>query len=81
VDPRKTGRELRAAVVISGHFLAQGERLTITLEAIDVGTNTLIWQATVPSITDNAAITQAQVVAQVRQGLLPALRREASKKP
>jgi TolB-like protein len=61
--------------VISGHFLAQGERLTITLEAVNVGTNTLIWQATVPSITDNAAITQAQVVAQVKQGLLPALRR------
>jgi eukaryotic-like serine/threonine-protein kinase len=79
-DPRKAGRELRAAVVISGHFLAQGERLTITLEAVDVGTNTLLWQTTVPSITDNAAFTQAQVVAQMRQGLLPVLRREASKK-
>jgi serine/threonine protein kinase len=80
VDPRKAGRELRAAVVISGHFMAQGERLTITLEAVDVAANTVIWQSTVPSITDNLSITQAQVVAQMRQGLLPALRREASKK-
>ena len=80
VDPRKAGRELRVAVVVSGHFMAQGERLTITLEAVDVATNTVIWQSTVPSITDNLAMTQAQVVAQVRQGLLPALRLAASKK-
>ena len=80
VDPRKAGRELRAAVVISGHFMAQGEKLTITLEAVDVATNTVIWQSTVPSITDNPSITQAQVVAQMRQGLLPALRRSASKR-
>jgi serine/threonine protein kinase len=80
VDPRKAGRELRAAVIVSGHFIAQGERLTVTLEAVDVATNTVIWQSTVPSITDNLSITQAQVVAQMRQGLLPALRREATKK-
>jgi TolB-like protein len=80
VDPRSAGRELRAAIVVSGHFMAQGERLTVTLEAVDVASNTVLWQATVPSITDNLSLTQAQVVAQMRQGLLPALRREASKK-
>jgi serine/threonine protein kinase len=79
MDPKKAGQELRAAVVVSGHFLAQGERLTITLEAVDVATNTVIWQGTVPSITDNLALTQAQVVAQLRQGMLPALRLGPSK--
>ena len=78
VDPRTAGRELRAAVVVSGHFIAQGERLTITLEAVDVATNTLIWQSTVPSITDNLALTQAQVAGQMAHGLLPALRVAAS---
>jgi TolB-like protein len=80
VDARQAGRDLRSAVVVSGHFVAQGERLTITLEAVDIATNAVVWQGTVPSITDNAAITQAQVVAQVRHGLLPALRAESSKK-
>jgi serine/threonine protein kinase len=80
VDPRKAGRELRAAVVVSGHFIAQSERLMITLEAVDVETNTVIWQSSVQSITDNLTLTQAQVVAQMRQGLLPQLRQLASKK-
>ena len=80
VDPRKAGRELRAAVVVSGHFIAQSERLMITLEAVDVETNTVIWQSSVQSITDNLTLTQAQVVAQMRQGLLPQLRLLASKK-
>jgi serine/threonine protein kinase len=80
IDPRKAGRELRAAVVLSGHFIGQGRRLMITLEAVDVETNTVIWQSTVQSITDNLALTQAQVVAQMRQGLLPELRLMASKK-
>jgi TolB-like protein len=80
VDLRKAAQELRAAKVVTGHFIAQGERLTITLEAIDVEKNTVIWQSTVPSITDNLAITQAQVVAQMRQGLLPALGVNTSKK-
>ncbi len=80
VDPRKAGKELRAAVLVSGHFIAQGERLMITLEAVDVGTNTVIWQSSVQSITDNLTLTQAQVVAQMRQGLLPELRAIASKK-
>ena len=80
VNLRKAAGELRAAVVVTGHFIAQGERLTITLEAIDVEKNTVIWQSTVPSITDNLAITQAQVVAQMRQGLLPALGVSTSKK-
>ena len=80
VDPRKAGRELHAAVVVSGHFLGQGERLMITLEAVKVETNTVIWQTTVQSITDNPALTRAQVVAQMRQGLLPALGLTTSKK-
>jgi TolB-like protein len=79
VDPRKAGRELHAAVVVSGHFLGQGERLMITLEAVKVETNTVIWQTTVQSITDNPALTRAQVVAQMRQGLLPALGLTTSK--
>jgi TolB-like protein len=80
IDPRTAGRELRAAVVVTGHFLGQGERLMITLEAVDVATNTVIWQSTVQSITDNLALTQAQVVAQMRHGLLPALGISPSKK-
>ena len=34
VDPQQAGREMHVASVITGHFLKQGNRLLITLEAI-----------------------------------------------
>ena len=44
VDPQKAGRELHVATVITGHFLKQGDNLMVTLEAIDVRNDRLLWQ-------------------------------------
>ena len=46
VDPQKVGRELHVATVLTGHFLKQGDNLMVTLEAIDVHNNRLLWQTT-----------------------------------
>ena len=45
VDPEKVGRDLRVATVLTGHFIKQDENLRVTLEAIDVRDNRLIWQS------------------------------------
>ncbi len=37
VDPQRAGRELHVANVLTGHFLRQGDRILITLEAVEVG--------------------------------------------
>jgi len=47
VDPQQAGRELHVANVLTGHFLKQGDRLLITLEAIQVQGNRLLWQTNV----------------------------------
>jgi eukaryotic-like serine/threonine-protein kinase len=73
VDPTAAGRELHVATVISGHFLKQGDRLLITLEAIGVNDNKLLWQANVTARADDLIMMQSQISAQIRQGLLPAL--------
>ena len=44
VDPQKAGSELHVATVLTGHFLKQGDNLMVTLEAIDVGNDRLLWQ-------------------------------------
>ena len=44
VDPQKAGHELHVATVLTGHFVKQGENLLVTLEAIDVRDNRLLWQ-------------------------------------
>ena len=38
LDPKKVGQELRVGRLLQGHFIKQGDQLTVTLEAIDVPT-------------------------------------------
>jgi len=73
VDPQQAGKEMHVASVITGHFLKQGNRLLITLEAIQVEGNKLLWQTNVTAPAQDLIALQAQVAAQMRQGLLPAL--------
>ena len=73
VDPQQAGKEVHVANVITGHFLKQGNRLLITLEAIQVEGNKLLWQTTVTAPAQDLIALQAQMAARMRQGLLPAL--------
>jgi serine/threonine protein kinase/tetratricopeptide (TPR) repeat protein len=73
VDPQRAGCELHVANVLTGHFLKQGDRLLITLEAIQVDGNRLLWQTNLTAPAQDLIAMQAQMAAQMRQGLLPAL--------
>ncbi len=73
VDPQAAGREVHVANVLTGHFLKQGDRLMITLEAIQVEGNRLLWQTNVTAPAEDLIALQAQMAAQIRQGLLPAM--------
>src|SRR5271165_6693203 len=72
-DPRKVGSELHVATVVTGHFLKQGDRLMVTLEAIESSTDRLLWQTTVTAPADDLINLQSAMSAQVNQGMLPAL--------
>ena len=73
VDPQQAGKEVHVANILTGHFLKQGDHLLITLEAIQVEGNKLLWQTTVTAPAQDLIALQAQMAAQMRQGLLPAL--------
>jgi TolB-like protein len=73
VDPQKAGRAVHVANVLTGHFLKQGDRLLITLEAIQVDGNRLLWQTNMTAPAQDLIALQAQMAAQIRQGLLPTL--------
>jgi TolB-like protein len=73
VDPRKVGQQLHVGRVLTGHFMRQGEKLTVTLEAIDVSNDRLLWQANVTAPVNDLISLQNQLTTQVQQGLLPAL--------
>jgi eukaryotic-like serine/threonine-protein kinase len=73
LDPQAVGRDVRVANVLTGHFLKQGDRLLITLEAIQVDGNRLLWQTTVTAPAQDLIALQTEIATQLRQGLLPAL--------
>ena len=73
LDPHKVGTELRVGRLLTGHFRRQGDQLTVTLEAIDVPTDRLLWQSSVTAGADDLIGLQQQLSAQVQNGLLPIL--------
>src|SRR5437879_7762974 len=73
LDPHKAGQDLRVGRLITGHFMRQGDQLTVTLEAIDVPTDRLLWQNTVTAKADDLIGLQQQLSTAVQHGLPPAL--------
>jgi serine/threonine protein kinase len=73
VDPQQAGKEVHVANVLTGHFLKQGDRLMITLEAIQVEGNKLVWQTNMTAPAQDLIALQAQMAARIRQELLPAI--------
>lgn len=73
LDPKKVGLELRVGRLLTGSFRKQGEALMVTLEAIDVPTDRLLWQATVTDKSDNLIGLHQRLTEQVQNGLLPML--------
>jgi len=73
VDPQAVGKDVRVANVLTGHFLKQGDNLLITLEAIQVDSNRLLWQTNVTAPAQDLIAVQTQIANKMRQELLPAL--------
>jgi eukaryotic-like serine/threonine-protein kinase len=73
LDLKQVGRELHVATVLSGHFQKQGTHLLVTVEAIETGTERLVWQTNLTGSTQDLIGMQEQLAKQVRQGLLPML--------
>ncbi|MFY9950785.1 MAG: serine/threonine-protein kinase, partial [Candidatus Sulfotelmatobacter sp.] len=73
LDPHKVGLQLHVGRLLMGHFMRQGERLTVTLEAIDVPNDRLLWQGSASASVNDLISLQSQLSTQVQQGLLPAL--------
>jgi TolB-like protein/Tfp pilus assembly protein PilF len=73
LDPRKVGQELRVGRLLTGSFRKQGDQLIVTLEAIDVPTDRLLWEAAVTSKVDDMIGLQEQLTTQLQRGLMPVL--------
>ena len=77
-DPVKAGRELHVAVVVTGHFLSEGSNLAVTLEAIDVVHERLLWQSSISVAAKNSLLLQKELAEKVHRGLVPVIAGTAS---
>lgn len=72
-DAEQVGRELKVATVVTGHYVRQGNKLVVTLQAVDVKTNRLLWQNSITVPANDAIEMRKQLEADVRHGLMPVL--------
>jgi len=73
VDLPEAGRDLRVANVVAGHFVRQSNHLLVTVETINVASNSLVWQATINTSEQDLLALQEQLAKDIREGLVPNL--------
>ncbi|HEX9111685.1 MAG TPA: protein kinase [Terriglobales bacterium] len=73
LDLQQAGREMGVTSIVTGHYLAEGNQLEITLEAVDVANNRSVWRDTISVAAADRIAMREQIISKVRQGLVPLL--------
>ena len=72
-SPQEAGRELHAGSVVTGHFSMHQSELRVTVEAVEVDTNRLLWRDTIAARAADPIALRDRLISRIRDGLLPAL--------
>jgi TolB-like protein/predicted Ser/Thr protein kinase len=82
VDLQQAGKEMHVGRIVTGHYQRVRDKLQLTLEAVDVGDDRVLWQETMNLPAEDLVATREQITSKVQQGLIPALgaTREANDK-
>jgi TolB-like protein/predicted Ser/Thr protein kinase len=73
VDPQQTGRDLKVANVITGDYRQRGDRIGVSVEAINVEKNDVIWRDSVEVPAEDLIAMRHALSERIRSGLLPSL--------
>jgi eukaryotic-like serine/threonine-protein kinase len=73
VDAQQAGKEMHVGRIVMGHYQKIRDQLQLTMQAIDVGDNRVLWQGTMNLPTEDLVAMREQVTSKVRQALIPAL--------
>jgi eukaryotic-like serine/threonine-protein kinase len=73
VDVQQAGKNMHVGRIVMGHFQKVRNLLQLTLEAVDVGDDRVLWQETMNVPAEDLVAMRDQVTSKVRQGLIPAL--------
>ena len=70
---QEAGRQLRAGGIVTGHFSIHEAELRVTVEAVEVDGNRLLWRDTIAARTADSIGLRDRLTSRIRDGLLPAL--------
>jgi TolB-like protein len=76
-SPQEAGRQLRVGRIVIGHFSKHQSELRVTVEAVDVDSNRLLWRDTIAAGAADSIALRDGLTSRIRDGLLPALGAEA----
>jgi TolB-like protein/tRNA A-37 threonylcarbamoyl transferase component Bud32 len=71
LDVQRAGEELGVSTILDGHYAREGSDLRVTVQAIDVKTNSVLWESTVSGATADAV--REKVGNEIQHSLLPLL--------
>lgn len=72
-DPLTAGKDLKAADVVTGSMLREGQNLRLTMEAVDVANNRVAWRDSITVPVQELLRLQDELSSRLRDGLVPAL--------
>ena len=73
VDLQQAGKDMHVGRIVAGHYQKVRDKLQLTLEAVDVGDDRVLWQETMNLPAEDLVATREQITSKVLQGLIPAL--------
>jgi TolB-like protein len=80
-SPQEAGRQLRVGRIVIGHFSLRQSELHVTVEAVDVGSNQVLWRDTVAAAAADSIALRDRLTSRIRDRLLPALGARAPTAP
>jgi eukaryotic-like serine/threonine-protein kinase len=73
MDLQQAGKDMHVGRIVTGHYQRVRDTLQLTLEAVDVGDNRVLWQEAMNLPVEDLVAMREQITSKVRQGLIPAL--------
>ena len=73
ISPHQAGQQLGVGEIVTGHFAAHQSELRVTVEAVAVDGNRLLWRDSGVARADDALAIRDLLISLIRNGLLPAL--------
>jgi serine/threonine protein kinase len=72
-DPHQAGQQLGVSAVVTGHFIRQEDRLSVTFEAMDIAKDEVVWRGSVETANNDVLALREETARVLRKGLLPTL--------